>query len=236
MMIKKGFDEGDNKKNLGNNYQKIKEYVPDELKYIQRIGKYFTYSQIGQDIAVRKLMKGLRGGYYLEIGAYEPYQYSNTAILEKFYNWKGLSVEIDKKRAKKFSLSRSNQCKEADALKLDYIEILSGVDSIDYLSIDIEPNSLNMQILKILIELPKRFKFITFEHNENRNGGIKEPIVVESRALMSDHGYELIGKSICLNNLSTEDWYIDKSAKEFMDLEYINRLKKHEYMEYKEII
>ena len=36
-MIKKGFDEEDNQKNLGNNYQKIKEYVPDELKYIHRI-------------------------------------------------------------------------------------------------------------------------------------------------------------------------------------------------------
>ena len=82
-----------------------------------------------------------------------------------------------------------------------------------------------MQILKNTDRIAKRFKFITFEHNEDRKDGIKEPIVVESRALMSDHGYELIGKSICLNNLSTEDWYIDNSATEFMDLEYINRLK-----------
>jgi len=52
-----------------------------------------SYSQLGQDTKVVEFYKGKRGGYFVEIGASDGIRYSNTYLLEKEYEWKGICVE-----------------------------------------------------------------------------------------------------------------------------------------------
>jgi FkbM family methyltransferase len=52
-----------------------------------------TYSQIGQDIEVLKFYNYKRNGFFIEIGASNGITFSNTYLLEKKYDWKGICVE-----------------------------------------------------------------------------------------------------------------------------------------------
>lgn len=53
-------------------------------------------SQLGQDVHVlHEIYKGKRNGYFVEIGAYDGIEYSNTYLMEKDYGWKGVLVECN---------------------------------------------------------------------------------------------------------------------------------------------
>jgi FkbM family methyltransferase len=50
-------------------------------------------SQLEQDLRVLKFYKNKREGFFVEIGASDGINLSNTYLLEKSYNWKGICVE-----------------------------------------------------------------------------------------------------------------------------------------------
>jgi len=52
-----------------------------------------TYSQLKQDVDVIQFYKQKKNGYFIEIGANDGINLSNTYLLEKNYNWKGICVE-----------------------------------------------------------------------------------------------------------------------------------------------
>jgi len=53
-------------------------------------------SQLGQDVHVlHEIYKGKQNGYFVEIGAYDGIEYSNTYLMEKDYGWKGLLIECN---------------------------------------------------------------------------------------------------------------------------------------------
>lgn len=52
-----------------------------------------TYSQFGQDIDVLEYLNYKENGYFIEVGAYDGIELSNTYLLEKKYNWEGLCIE-----------------------------------------------------------------------------------------------------------------------------------------------
>lgn len=52
-----------------------------------------SYSQLGQDLTVLKFYNNKRNGYFIEIGASDGITLSNTYLLEKEYDWKGICVE-----------------------------------------------------------------------------------------------------------------------------------------------
>jgi FkbM family methyltransferase len=51
------------------------------------------YSQLGQDKWVHEIYGDLRGGYFVEVGAYNGVKISNTYFLEKELEWNGICVE-----------------------------------------------------------------------------------------------------------------------------------------------
>jgi len=55
--------------------------------------KYFSFSQSGEDYNVRNIFKEKRDGFYVDIGAYHPFNVSNTVLLYLFYNWKGINID-----------------------------------------------------------------------------------------------------------------------------------------------
>jgi FkbM family methyltransferase len=52
-----------------------------------------SYSQLGQDLEVLKFYNNKKNGFFIEIGANDGIELSNTYLLEKTYNWKGICVE-----------------------------------------------------------------------------------------------------------------------------------------------
>jgi len=52
-----------------------------------------SYSQLGQDLEVLRFYNNKKDGYFIEIGASDGINFSNTYLLEQKYNWKGICVE-----------------------------------------------------------------------------------------------------------------------------------------------
>ena len=53
----------------------------------------YSFSQLGQDTRVVEFYKGKRDGFFVEIGANNGIELSNTFLLERVYGWKGICCE-----------------------------------------------------------------------------------------------------------------------------------------------
>lgn len=102
-----------------------------------------SFSQIGQDLAVLKYYKNKRNGYFVEVGASDGIQLSNTYLLEKEFGWKGICVEALPEKFKQLCKNRPTAvCVEkavfnATGLTLKFdiansFDMLSGIS--DYIS------------------------------------------------------------------------------------------------------
>lgn len=69
-----------------------------------------SYSQLGQDKKVVSFYKGKRGGYFVEIGAYDGVALSNTFALERQYGWRGICVEPLVDRFAQLLNNRTAEC------------------------------------------------------------------------------------------------------------------------------
>jgi len=65
-----------------------------------------SYSQIGQDLEVLKFYNNKEGGFFIEIGASDGVEISNTYLLEKEYKWKGICCEPVPTRFEKLVVNR----------------------------------------------------------------------------------------------------------------------------------
>ena len=168
-----------------------------------------NHSQLHQDLFVLSILNGLRGGFYLEIGASFPIHLSNTYLLEQGFDWHGIGIEWDQKKASKHRLFRKNKCLNRDALSISYSELLDSIYApkiIDYLSIDIDPSPISLRALQLVLEASEyQFRIITFEHDFS-SGGANERI--KSRELLSNHGYQLVVPDVAWEKYSFEDWWI----------------------------
>src|SRR5690554_4255676 len=66
-----------------------------------------TYSQEGEDLLLKELLKHKDRGFYVDIGAYHPIKYSNTYYFYK-RGWRGINIEPMPKSNKIFNLIRPN--------------------------------------------------------------------------------------------------------------------------------
>jgi FkbM family methyltransferase len=51
------------------------------------------YSQLGQDMMVMEFFNNKKNGYFVELGAHDGINFSNTLALERFLDWKGVCIE-----------------------------------------------------------------------------------------------------------------------------------------------
>lgn len=65
------------------------------LRFLIHFG--FSSSQNRMDKKILKLFNNKKNGFFIEVGAFDGINYSNTFLLEKKYKWKGLLVEPLKK-------------------------------------------------------------------------------------------------------------------------------------------
>lgn len=67
-----------------------------------------SYSQLQQDIQVIKHYNKKEGGFFIEVGASDGIELSNTYLLEKEYKWKGICCEPIPERFEKLRINRPN--------------------------------------------------------------------------------------------------------------------------------
>lgn len=83
---------------------------------LESLSRQRSYSQNGQDrLVIEKLFPGLRGGTFIEIGAFDGETFSNTALLEREYGWSGICIEPLPDAFAKLKANRSCICVNAAA-------------------------------------------------------------------------------------------------------------------------
>lgn len=65
------------------------------------------YSQWGEDIVLTGLFSGQKRGFYVDVGAYHPFHYSNTALLYK-RGWRGINVDPNPASIVLFKMHRAD--------------------------------------------------------------------------------------------------------------------------------
>lgn len=166
-----------------------------------------NHSKHFQDMFVLSVLNGKQNGTYLEIGSGDPFVHNNTALLERNFNWKGISIDNSEALCYKFKENRNNTVICSDATVIPFENMLNAHSMepvIDYLQIDCDDASID-----ILKNIPfNRFKFriITFEHDFYRLGNEKRD---SARNILKKHGYVLAvpNVSFCPGH-PYEDWYI----------------------------
>jgi hypothetical protein len=163
-----------------------------------------SYSQAGQDLWVLKESGHKNNGFYIEIGAYDPTNLSNTLLLEQ-KGWSGISFELSDIQ-KIWSQKRKNKLVICDATKFDFLNFFIANEvpkNIDYLSLDIDEYSLSC--LKILPLEKYNFSSITIEHDEYIQGSDTKN---KMREILLSYGYKLSCPDVSHNNCIYEDWWI----------------------------
>ena len=71
-------------------------------------GKSNTFSQIGQDLFVLDTLSYKKNGFFIEVGAGDGVNLSNTYLLERDYNWTGILIEPSRNFYNKCCVSRKS--------------------------------------------------------------------------------------------------------------------------------
>lgn len=173
-----------------------------------------SYSQAGQDRYVQTMLQGKRNGRYIEIGAFDPVNISNTFSLENEFSWSGFSLDIVPNFVDKFNSTRVNECFLADGTKFDYggkiKELWGDIDRIDYPQVNCELVETTFNSLCAVPLDRYRFSVITFETEFYSSGRQYRDL---SRSYLWNHGYFLVASNV--NNIGGdpfEDWWIDPTV------------------------
>ena len=175
-----------------------------------------TFSQRSQDIFASDILGGKRNGYFLDFGCRGPIDINNTYLFEKDYNFTGLSFDIDSNAINEWKYS-DRKYENAICMNLvDTENVMSKIDSfyktniIDYLSFDLEPPLITLEVLQKFPFDKYKFGVITYEHDFYRGFDTLNP----SREIFVKNGYKKITKEHMIKyepiskiHLS-EDWWI----------------------------
>jgi len=118
-----------------------------------------SFSQLNQDRDVLEFYKNKKNGFFIEIGASDGIQLSNTFLLEKKYNWKGICVEPIPNKYALLCKNRKNSCccdnavYNESGLELQFdiankFDLLSGISS----HIDCHNNIVNKNKKQITVK------------------------------------------------------------------------------------
>lgn len=169
-----------------------------------------NHSQAYQDLFILAVLNGKKYGTFVEIGCGVPQYNNNTYLLEKHFEWSGVSIDLNPRVAELFSKHRNTAAINADATKINYTELFkerfTGTH-LDYLQIDCEPATTSYEVLKRIPLDKYRFAVITFEHDAyiDDNPEIREL----SRKYLKSFGYILLVSNVSTDNYCVfEDWYV----------------------------
>ena len=161
------------------------------------------YSQAGQDIWVAKKFEYKKNGYFLEVGAYDGIQTSNTYFLEKELGWSGICIEANPSVFNSLALNRKS-------LNLNVaVSNYQGVGMFLDDSISTDGRGVNVDFSKWHINC------MTVEHNLYVDGPTEKEKIFQ---LLSNKGFiREVEDAPCLDYNPLyymkpfEDWYVNKN-------------------------
>jgi hypothetical protein len=184
------------------------------------------YSQLCQELFVAAKTKEIPKPFYLEIGAFHPEKYSNTAALRKFLGWTGLSVDPSLETQSFFedaglgdsflnvgvgatsgvayflangAFSQTRDLETENSIKVDILGIRELIEihpKVDYVSLDIEGGEL--EIMKVFPWDICKPQVFTIEHNDEKD--VKNKL----ESVMSSAGYRQVLESVT----NFESWFV----------------------------
>ncbi len=125
------------------------------------------YSEFGQDIFVLEMLGWKRNGFFLDSGASDGVQSSNTHLLEVSYDWKGICVEPNEVFFEKLVKNRKAHCLNYCLYdKEDYVDFLELGNDVGGIMEEYHPSHLHRakasyDVLKDLYGNPKTVKKLT---------------------------------------------------------------------------
>lgn len=180
-------------------------------------------SQLGQDLIADKLLKGKTGGFFVDIGASYSELFSNTFFFEKERQYRGVAVELNPNFCSDWGTIRPNTIMiNSDATTVDYQKILQEANAptvIDFLSVDIDPNTATWIALQNVMKTSYQFNVIAFE--VDYGGDVQQPerfsVRDPSRAFLSARGYVLV-REIYTNEgtYHVDDIWVHKSIYDYV--------------------
>lgn len=191
-----------------------------------------NYSEAYQDMFVLTMLNGKKNGTFVEVGAGRPFYGNNTALLEKGFNWRGISIDLDERQV---SNKRSTPFLIKNALEIDYVKLINELKLgpvVDYLQLDCDPPEVTFEILKKIPFDQFKFRVITYEHDYYNTD--KKELREESRNYLKSKGYTLVVNDIAPDEWRNyEDWYvhadyIDKNILDIM-MNLDNKTKKGQH-------
>jgi len=179
-------------------------------------------SQIGQDRIVDIILNQQENGFFVDLGAQEYKTWNNTYFFEKYRNWKGIGVEMHPAWTQGWSQRPKTAYYVADARLLNYKFLLksNNVDVIDYLSLDLDPPEVTLEMLEYFTTNNLKFKVMTFEVDAYRQDKTKDI----SRSILNSNGYELAyellytDRNANLSEVHVDDVWINKEYKNQLNL------------------
>lgn len=99
----------------------------DSSDLIQLQDMRISYSQFGEDLVLLQILestvKKQENGFYVDVGAFHPWKYSNTALLHNFLGWKGINIDANPASIELFKEARPNDINLVAAIS-DVVEDL----------------------------------------------------------------------------------------------------------------
>lgn len=204
--------------------------------------KIFYNGKAGQDFFVIKMLEKKLNGYFLELGVEHFSNKSKTIMLEKKYNWQGISIENKDFVAESYRLYRNNSLYiNADPTIIDLDKILlerKFPNNIDYLQIDMDvPNSSTLRTLANLSILLNKYKFATITLKHDIYAGDYHNTRNLARSIFARFGYILIFPDVKIfwegSHKPYEDWYVHP---DLVNRELIAKVKTDASLPFSEII
>lgn len=124
-------------------------------------------SEFGQDIFVLEMLGWKRNGFFLDSGASDGVQSSNTHLLEFSYDWKGICIEPNKVFFEKLVKNRNSHCLNYCLYdKEDYVDFLEHGNDVGGIMQEYHPTHLDhakvsCNVQKDLYGNPKTVKKFT---------------------------------------------------------------------------
>jgi FkbM family methyltransferase len=68
----------------------------------------FHFGQSAEDAVLARLFHNMTEGFYVDVGAFHPTQYSNTFLLHRFFGWSGINIDASRESIDLFNKERPN--------------------------------------------------------------------------------------------------------------------------------
>ena len=185
---------------------------------VDALGRTIQYrSQMAQDRFVAGCLAQKHGGTFVDIGAGDPEDISNTVALERSFGWAGLLCDIEhfdallKRRDPKNIVLRDAIQPSREEWGAHFQQLVDCDDFIDFLSLDLEPPDLTVEVLLNLPLNDYKFRIACVEHDAYRGGlgDLRRDLI---RSYMGWHRYQIVARVGPNGCGAAEDWFVHEDA------------------------